>query len=170
MVTRQGSLGQLIHRDWTRYWIWTILKNGICTNCCILIKCECTSLIILIQIQTVRTSLFLPTFSPWRHEDRDTNHKSIRELYNSAHLTLASYLVVFKVSIHLCLSRPKLNRDLQRSTSTKLSFHNLQILKTSLPGMTSFALSIYSNGRSATFSVWEFIMTYDYWHILSAGE
>ena len=51
----------------------SVLKNV----CCILIKCDYSSIIIIVQIQVVRTSLFLSTFSPWWHEERDTNHKSL---------------------------------------------------------------------------------------------
>ena len=42
--------------------------------CYIAIKISITT---LIQTQAVRASLFLSTFSPWRHEERDANHKSI---------------------------------------------------------------------------------------------
>ena len=42
------------------------------TFCCIVIMILIT---IIIQIQAVWTSLFLSTFSPWWHEERDTNHK-----------------------------------------------------------------------------------------------
>ena len=48
------------------------------STCCVLIKYEYTSIIIIIivQIQAVWMSLFLSTFSPWWHEERETNYKS----------------------------------------------------------------------------------------------
>ena len=36
---------------------------------------------IIIQIQAVRTSLFLSTISPWQYEERDTNHISLHLPY-----------------------------------------------------------------------------------------
>ena len=85
---------------------------------------------VIIQIQAVRTSLLLSTFSPWQHEERHTNHKSLRKpIY--ADPQRAAHLVGLQISAsrdpnwsNLIRSK-KLNRALQRSTSTLL----IKILK-----------------------------------------
>ena len=48
---------------------------------CVCVCCITTMTILIMQIQAVRTSLFLSAFSSWRLEERDTNHKSLCQPY-----------------------------------------------------------------------------------------
>ena len=57
---------------------YLILNIFVCVcggECCIITMISVTT--IIIQIQAVRTSLFLSTFSSWRHEERDTILKGL---------------------------------------------------------------------------------------------
>ena len=54
-------------------------KTNLSSMCCIAMMISITTMII--QIQAIRRNFFLSTFSPWRHEERDTNHKSLCSLY-----------------------------------------------------------------------------------------
>ena len=93
--------------------------------CWILIK---ISIIIIIQIQAVRTSLFLSTFSLWGNEERDTMLKGLCKPYY-ADPTLNAQQILW------CLrSLPLEIRKTQPLPSTvnlnSLSFQNPQILRT----------------------------------------
>ena len=73
---------------------------------CIAIMISITTLIILIQ--EIRTSLFLSTFSPWWHEERNTNHKSLCWPYYTDPPTACTVILVeSKISTYFCLSRLK---------------------------------------------------------------
>ena len=87
------------------------------------------------------------------------------------------HLLVSKSSTHLCRSRLKLIwsdqiRQNKLSVPTVdrqlLSSQNLQILMTSLLGMTLLTNSIHSYARPVLFHDWDFIRTDDHCHIIFA--
>ena len=84
----------------------------------------------------IRTGLLISGFSPWRHEERETQF--LKAYANHTMLTPPQrvvHLVMFKISIHLCGSRSeKLNRIPQRLKTQLPSFQNSQILRTTSYG------------------------------------
>ena len=63
-------------------------------------------IIIIILSFQIRTGFFLSICSPWRHEERNTNHNANHTMLTPPQR--AVHLVMFKISTHLCRSRPKL--------------------------------------------------------------
>ena len=88
-----------------------------------------------------------------------------------------THLVVFKISIHLCRSRPKnmiwsdpKNSSERFNSKTQLTrlFQIFKFSGPSLPSVTSTTLSIHSNCHPAPFPFRRFIMRNTDCHILSA--
>ena len=122
--------------------------------------------------------LLISGFSPSWHEERDTILKAYT---NHTMLTLPNVLCILWClrSQFISAGRDPKNMiwsDQNRKTQTVPSpvdlnsrcFQNPQILRTSLPGVTSSPLSIQSNSIPVLFPVLGFIMTDDDCHILSA--
>ena len=119
-------------------------------NCfyCILIRCRYTSIIIA-QIQAVRTTLFLSTFSPWQHEERDTILISLCLPY-FADPTRNVRCILWCLKF-LCVKIRKTPPHDSTAENSTTFFQNRQILRTISSGNDIIH-------TPAPFPVWEFIM------------
>ena len=152
-----------------------LAKKGRLKRCCIAIMISITT--IMIEIPAVRMSLFLSTFSPWRHEERDANHKSqCQPYYTDPYPTHGASCNVYDLNSSLPVetqtdlfwSDPKnLTKHFHGRTSNTWLFKILKFSGLSLPVTMSTSHLIHSNWRPASFSLWRFIITDDNCHILS---
>ena len=145
---------------------------GFRKNCCILIM---ISIIIIIQILIQADSVVSDTnrfINFWlqslRHEERDTNHKSLCSPYYVDSTPNARRILWCLRSLLVETQTDLIWSDLKKSTAhfngrTQLIcfFYFLKFSGTSVPDTTSSTDSIHSNGPPAPFPVWGFIMTDD---------
>ena len=113
------------------------------SHCCILIKWEYTSiLVILVQIQRYeRLYSFLPSVLGDTRRETHKLKKPMLTILCWPHSQPAANLVMFKISIHLCRSRSeKLNHTPQRQKTQLLFFKILKFSGPSLLGMIPFNL------------------------------
>ena len=113
------------------------------------------------QIQAVRMSLFLSTFSPRRHEKSNTKYKSLCwPYYADPHLThILWYLrtqltLLVETQIDLLSWIPKnQSTHFKRRTSTNCLYKILKFSGTSLPGTTSTIHSVHAITMTSWFGV-----------------